>query len=214
MTARVRVKICGVTNEADARAAIDAGADALGFNLWPGSKRHLALDENAAWTGALPPFITRVAVLVNAPLDEARRVAQHPAIDLVQFHGDESADYIAEFARLGRPFIEVRRLAATETARTLHPAARAVLIDAAVAGAYGGTGHAIDLKLAREFVERNRAAPVILAGGLTAENVAAAVEAVRPFAVDVASGVETSPGQKDRAKMKSFVLAVQTATPD
>lgn len=210
MTARVRVKICGVTNEADARMAIDADADALGFNLWPGSKRCISLDEHAGWIAALPPFATRVAVLVNAPLDEARRVAQHPAIDLVQFHGDESADYIAEFARLCRPFIEVRRLAAVETARPLHPSARAVLIDAAVPGAYGGTGHAIDLATARAFVANNSAVPVILAGGLTPENVAAAVEAVRPFAVDVASGVESSPGRKDPAKVEAFVCAVRT----
>jgi phosphoribosylanthranilate isomerase len=108
--ARVRVKICGVTNRADAEAAIALGADALGFNLFPGSKRCLDLEREAEWIAALPPFVTRVAVLVNVPIEEARRVAEHPAIDCVQFHGDEDETFCAEFARLGRPFIKALRL--------------------------------------------------------------------------------------------------------
>ena len=98
MSGRVRVKICGITNREDAETAIALGADALGFNLFPGSKRHIVLDENAAWIAALPPFVAKVAVLVNAPFDEARRVALHPAIDLVQLHGDEDADYCRQLA--------------------------------------------------------------------------------------------------------------------
>ncbi len=211
MTARVRVKICGITNPDDAHAAIDAGADALGFNLWPGSKRHIALDEHAEWIAALPPFATRVAVLVNAPLDEARRVAEHPAIDLVQFHGDESADYLAEFSKLGRPFIQAIRLAdTTQSVREDSPPTRALLIDAAVPGAYGGTGRTIDFALARAFVARHRKSSVILAGGLTPENVRAAIDDVQPFAVDVAGGVESAPGRKDSAKLRAFVAAVRS----
>src|SRR5688572_11200484 len=98
MSGRVRVKICGLTNAADARAAIDLGADALGFNLFPGSPRCVDLEREAPWIVALPPYVTRVAVLVNVSLDEACRVAGHPAIDLVQFHGDEDERYCAEFA--------------------------------------------------------------------------------------------------------------------
>src|SRR5688500_17967764 len=105
MSARVRVKMCGVTNAEDARTAVALGADALGFNLFPGSPRCIDLDREAAWIAALPPFVARVAVLVNVPLPEARRVVEHPAIDLVQFHGDEDEAYCAEFARGGKPFM-------------------------------------------------------------------------------------------------------------
>lgn len=203
MSGRVRVKICGITNEADARAAIDAGADALGFNLWTGSKRHIVLDENACWIAALPPFVTRVAVLVNASLDEARRVAQHPAIDMVQFHGDESAEYLTEFARSSRPFIVAVR---TPVAPLV---TRHVLLDAAVPGAYGGTGQTVDFSMARDFIRGNPDANVILAGGLTPENVAQTMAQTMPYAVDVASGVESAPGRKDAAKMRAFVTAVR-----
>ncbi len=209
MSARVRVKICGLTNGEDARAAISLGADALGFNLFPGSPRCVDLDREAAWIRTLPPFVTRVAVLVNVPLAEARRVAGHPAIDLVQFHGDEDEGYCAEFAQLGRPFLKalrVRDLASVERAdqfSTPH-----VLLDAHAKEAYGGTGLRLDATLAAEVVRRFPALQIILAGGLTPENVAGAVRAVRPYAVDVASGVESAPGRKDRGKMEAFVDAV------
>ncbi|MEQ1859168.1 MAG: phosphoribosylanthranilate isomerase [Chthoniobacteraceae bacterium] len=206
MSARVRVKICGITTEADARIAIEAGADALGFNLWPGSKRHIALDENAGWIAALPPFVTRVAVLVNAPLDEARRVAAHPAIDAVQFHGDETPEYLAEFAQLGRRFIVALRLKDPAGFSRKHSLpTRHVLLDAPVAGAYGGTGQALDLSLARVFIAQNADSQVILAGGLTPANVHAAIVATRPFGVDVASGVESAPGRKDAEKVRAFI---------
>ena len=174
-TARVRVKICGVTNREDALAAIALGADALGFNLFPGSKRFIGIDREAAWMQALPPFVTRAAVLVNVPLDAARRIAARPEIDLVQFHGDEDAAYCAEFAQLGRPFVKALRLrdaASMETAdgfSTPH-----VLLDAHAGAAFGGTGTPIDLALAAECVRRHPALRIILAGGLKPENVAAA----------------------------------------
>lgn len=191
MSARVRVKICGVTNRGDADAAIALGADALGFNLFPGSKRFLDLSSEAAWIQALPPFVTRVAVLVNLPLDDARRIAARPELDLVQFHGDEDAAYCAEFARLGRPFVKALRL---RDAASLEMADRFstpnVLLDAHAGAAFGGTGTPIDLALAVECVRRHPALRIILAGGLKPENVAAAVRAVQPYAVDVASGVE------------------------
>jgi phosphoribosylanthranilate isomerase len=209
VSAQVRVKICGVTNEKDARAAIDLGAHALGFNLFSGSPRCVDLDREAAWITALPPFVTRVAVLVNVSLAEARRVAEHPAIDLVQFHGDEDATYCAEFARLGRPFLKALRVrdlaSAAEADRFSTPL---VLLDAHADNAYGGTGLKLDPALAAEIVERFPALRIVLAGGLKPENVADAVRAVRPYAVDVASGVESAPGQKDREKMAAFVAAV------
>ncbi len=206
----MRVKICGITNPEDAHGAIDAGADALGFNLWPGSKRHILLDENAAWMTTLSPFVTRVAVLVNASFEEARRVAAHPAIDLVQFHGDESRDYLLEFAQLGHPFIVAIRLANAAQAAQAHDLpTRHLLIDAEVPGSYGGTGKMIDFPLARAFMTQNPQAAVILAGGLNPENVGLAIAEVRPFAVDVASGVEASSRRKDPEKMRSFIAATQ-----
>lgn len=212
MNPRVRVKICGVTNEEDARRAIELGADALGFNLFPGSKRCVALEREAVWIAALPPLVTRVAVLVNAPLAEARRVAAHPAIDCVQLHGDEDADYCAELARGGRPFIKALRV---REARDLAGANRfwtgRVLLDAHAPGTFGGTGRMFDLALAVEARERFPGLKFILAGGLRAENVAEAIRAARPYAVDVASGVESAAGRKDAAKMAAFFAAVAAA---
>ena len=121
MSPRVRVKICGLTNREDAETAIALGADALGFNFFEGSKRHLVLDENFAWIAALPPFVTRVAVLVNAPLPEAARVLLHPAINMVQLHGDEDAGYCERLANLGRPFIKALRI---RTAKATFPPQR------------------------------------------------------------------------------------------
>ena len=210
-TARVRVKICGITNREDALAAIALGADALGFNLFPGSKRFIELDREAAWMQALPPFVTRVAVLVNVPPDDARRIAARPEIDLVQLHGDEDAAYCAEFARLGRPFVKALRLrdaASVETAdRFFTPH---ILLDAHAGAAFGGTGTPVDVALAAECVRRHPALRIILAGGLKPENVAAAVQAVRPYAVDVASGVEVEGAarRKDAARMERFFAAV------
>jgi len=149
-------------------------------------------------------------VLVNVPLAEARRVAAHPAIDLVQFHGDETEDYCAEFAQGGSPFIKALRI---RDAASLDPAGRFstphVLLDAAAGAAYGGTGTQLDPALAAEAVNRFPYLNIILAGGLKPENVAEAILRVRPFAVDVASGVETEPGRKDHGKMAAFIAAVR-----
>ena len=210
-SARVRVKICGVTNREDALAAIALGADALGFNLFPGSKRFLDLDREAAWVQALPPFVARTAVLVNVPLDDARRLAVRPEIDVVQFHGDEDAAYCAEFARDGRPFVKALRLrdaASLEMAGGFSTAN--VLLDAHAGTAYGGTGTLIDLALAAECVRRHPALRIILAGGLKPENVGGAVQTVRPYAVDVASGVETAGDarRKSAERMARFFAAI------
>ena len=210
MSAPVRVKICGITERADAITAIALGADALGFNLFPGSKRHIDLDENAAWIGALPPFITRVAVLVNVPFDEARRIARHPAIDLVQLHGDEDPEYCARLVESGHPFIKALRIREkADIARAGEFHTPHVLIDAHVPGSFGGTGASIDLALAREMVQRHPDLHIILAGGLTPGNVADAVQIVRPFAVDVASGVEREPRRKDAPLMAAFIAAAR-----
>ena len=207
--ARVRVKICGVTSEEDARAAIALGADALGFNLWPGSKRHIDLDRAFSWIRGLPPLVTRVAVVVNVSLDEARRVAAHPAIDLVQFHGDEDEAYCAQFAACGRTFIKALRIRDAASLENLDRfSTPSLLLDADAGAAYGGTGRQLDPVLAAEAARRFPEVNIILAGGLNPENVAEAIRVARPYAVDVASGVEAAPGRKDQTKMARFFAAV------
>ena len=209
MASRVRVKICGVTHPDDAREAIRLGADALGFNLFPGSPRCIDLDREAEWIADLPPFVTRVAVLVNVPIEEARRIAEHPVIDAVQFHGDEDEIYCAEFSQLRRPFLKalrVRDAASLDSAECF--STRNVLFDSHADNAYGGTGLRLDPSLAAQGVERFPELRIVLAGGLKPENVAEALRGVRPYAVDVASGVERSPGRKDAGKMAAFMKAV------
>ncbi len=210
--ARVRVKICGVTNREDALAAVALGADALGFNLFPGSKRFIELDREAAWIRELPPFVTRVAVLVNVPLEEARCVAARPEIDRVQFHGDEDEEYCREFAKFGRPFVKALRLRDTASAETADSFSTPhVLLDAHAGAAFGGTGTLIDLALAAECVRRHPALRMILAGGLKPENVGEAVRTVRPYAVDVASGTEAEgdPRRKSSGRMERFFAAIR-----
>ncbi len=210
MSARTRVKICGITRLGDALCAIHFGADALGFNLFPGSKRFISLDENAAWIRDLPPFVSKIAVLVNLPIAEARRIAAHSAIDMVQFHGDEDPEYCAEFAREGRPFIKALRLAnaaAIDTAADF--STQHVLIDAHVPDAFGGTGASLDLALATALARRHPRLHLILAGGLTPSNVGDAIRAVCPYAVDVASGVEDAPGVKSADLLQSFISAAR-----
>lgn len=211
---RVRVKICGVTNREDAELAIALGADALGFNLFAGSKRFIDFAREAEWIAELPAFVTRVAVVVNMGLEEARLVAAHRAIDCLQFHGDEDAEFCAEFAREGRPFIKAVRLSGVDSAREVpRYSTRNVLVDAHAGAAYGGTGTLIDLALATEAVRMHPQVRVILAGGLRPENVATAMAAVRPYAVDVASGVERAddPRRKDPERLRAFIAAVREA---
>lgn len=204
----VRVKICGITNPEDAEAAIDAGADALGFNGFSGSKRYLDLRAASEWIAQLPPLVMRVAVLVNPTREEAMAVLELPGIDLVQFHGDETPMFCRGFARHG--FIKAMAardrgsLAECEAFQT-----GAVLLDAFVPGAFGGTGQLIDLALAAEFVREHPRLRVILSGGLAPENVAEAVQAVRPYAVDVASGVESHSRKKDPSRMRDFIAAAR-----
>jgi phosphoribosylanthranilate isomerase len=208
VVARVRVKICGITCSEDAEAAILAGADALGFNAWPGSKRYLDVAHAGRWLGDLPAFVTRVVLCVNHPLEEALRLGSLPFVDVAQFHGDESDGFCAQYAADGRPHIRAVRLRSREELERLPLlGTRQVLLDAAVAGAYGGTGARADLELAAAAVTRFPRLSVTLAGGLDPENVAEAVRVVRPYAVDVASGVECSPGRKDPYKMRDFVQA-------
>jgi phosphoribosylanthranilate isomerase len=200
---RVRVKICGVTRAEDALAAVRLGADALGFNFWPGSKRHVTAAAARGIIARLPPFVTPVGVFVNQLEGEMRAIAAETGIQVFQLHGDEPPELCA---RLPLPVVkaipvdQVRALS-----RLLSYEVSAFLLDTPSRG-YGGSGEPFDWSLAEGVSE---VAPVILAGGLTPENVAAAVRAVRPYAVDVASGVESSPGVKDTARMSRFFAAVR-----
>jgi phosphoribosylanthranilate isomerase len=208
-TGRVRVKICGITSAEDAESAVQAGADALGFNAWPGSKRYLDLDAAAPWLTQLPGLVTKVVLCVNHPIEEARRLGALPFIDVAQFHGDESDDFCRRYSSDGRSFIRAVRPGSNSELVGLDAlGTRHVLLDAPVVGAYGGTGVRADLQVASAAVARFPSVSVILAGGLDPDNVAEAVRLVRPYAVDVASGVESAPGKKDRFKMRDFVQAV------
>jgi phosphoribosylanthranilate isomerase len=203
------VKICGITNPEDASEAIRLGADALGFNLWHGSKRYVSFDENTEWIAELPNGVERVAVLVNAPIEEALKVARNPAFHALQFHGTEDSAYISEFAKSGRPFIVAIRLGEATGIGSDLALAKRVLIDAVVPGEFGGTGMMPDLDMAAKFVRAEAGKSVILAGGLTPDNVQMAIRRVRPYGVDVASGVEKSPRRKDWGKVERFIAAVR-----
>jgi tryptophan synthase beta chain len=204
----MRVKICGITCEDDALAAADLGAAAVGFVFWPGSPRFVDPDRARAIAAALPPFVSRVGVFVDAPADEIRRVTSLVGLTAIQLHGSEGP---ADCAGLGVPVIKA--LAATD--RTFGdldrwPREVTVLVDGVDQPGRGGTGRPVDWAAAARIASRRR---VVLAGGLDADNVAAAIAAVRPFAVDVSSGVESSPGRKDHARMRAFMAAATGASP-
>lgn len=206
----VRVKICGITREQDARLAVDLGVHALGFNTWKGGKRFLDVHAAGEWIAALPPFISKVALLVNASLEEAQAVAELSYIDALQLHGDETPDYCREVAQFGRPIIKALRVQSAGDFQDLERwGTRHFLLDAHVPGQFGGTGVVADLDLVRQFTAQYPLHALILAGGLRPENVAAAIASTHPWAVDVSSGVESAPGQKDAGLMRAFMEAVQ-----
>jgi phosphoribosylanthranilate isomerase len=202
----VRVKICGITNGDDARHAADCGADALGFVFYAGSPRYVTPEQARELVAGLPPFVTRVGLFVNEDPGRIRAIIASCSLDAVQLHGDEPpADCILPPCRVikgVRP-----RHAADLAALAAYPVA-ALLVDAAVPGQFGGTGQRADWELAARLAARQR---VILAGGLTPANVAAAVRQVRPYAVDVASGVESAPGRKDPDLVAQFIRMAKEA---
>jgi phosphoribosylanthranilate isomerase len=202
-----RIKICGLTRVADALAAVAAGADALGFIFYDRSPRYVAPEVVASITRQLPPLVTKVGVFVNAPAAEIRRVVQVAGLDIPQLHGEETPEFCA---RLGWPVIKAFRLqnAAAVAQLASYPVA-AWLLDAFVPGLRGGTGAQFNWEWAIQARAAGR--PVILAGGLTPDNVAEAVRTVRPYAVDVSSGVETAPGQKDIPRLQQLIRAVRAA---
>ncbi len=194
-----KVKICGITRLDDALAAVRLGADALGFNFWPRSKRHLPPGEARAIVRRLPPFVTAVGVFVDPTRDEVLRAADQSGIAVVQLHGDEPPELCLS---LPLPVLKAIRVADVHALAALASyEVQGFLLDAPTAG-YGGSGQTFDWDLAAQVA---RELPIVLAGGLGPENVAEAVRVVRPWAVDVASGVERAPGVKDPDKMRLFI---------
>jgi len=207
----LRIKICGITREEDAWAAVDAGADALGFVFVPGTPRFIEPERAATITRHLPPFVSCVGLFVNADPALIRAAVTEARLDTVQLHGDESPE-VGLLLRGQVRVIQAFRVQGPEILLQLpnyRKSADAWLLDAYVPGAAGGTGARFDWNLAVEA--RELGYPLILAGGLKPENIADAIRQVRPFAVDVSSGVELSPGRKDSEKVRRLIAAARSA---
>ncbi len=201
-----RVKICGITRTEDALLAARLGADALGFNFWPRSKRYLAPAAARAIVRRLPPYVTAVGVFVDPSREELLRAIEASGVTAVQLHGDEPPELCAS---LPVPAVKAIRVADAHALALLASyEVSGFLLDAPGPG-YGGTGETFDWSIA---VEAAASVPVVLAGGLTPENVAEAIRVVRPWGVDVASGVESSPGVKDEDKLRRFIAAAREET--
>jgi phosphoribosylanthranilate isomerase len=204
---KTQVKICGVTNVADALAAAGAGADLIGLNFYEKSPRYVTLATAAEISRALPPFVQRVGVFVNPTEDLVLRAIAGCGLNLLQFHGDEPSDFCTQFGLMSLKAIRVRDEKSLETMANYQT--DAFLLDAYSSAGLGGTGEKFNWELA--VAAQKFGKPIFLAGGLTPEHVADAMRQVRPFAVDVSSGVESAPGKKDTAKVRAFIQAVRNA---
>jgi phosphoribosylanthranilate isomerase len=214
---RTRIKICGLTRVEDVRAAVALGADAIGFVFYPNSPRYVTPAQAAALIAAVPPYVSTVGLFVNASADQVAQVVRAAPLSMLQFHGDESATHSAELgAAAQRPYTQVFRVRPDTRARDLleyeqqYRAAStlftSLLLDTFV-DAYGGAGKGFDWSVIPEEL----APRVVLSGGLSAQNATEAVLRVRPWAVDVSSGVEASKGIKDSARIHAFISAVRAA---
>ena len=204
---RTRVKICGITRPEHARAAAGAGADAIGLVFYEPSPRYVSRDRARAVCEALPPLVSVVGVFVNPEPREIEAAVEGLPVDLLQFHGEEPPELCAE---AGRPYVKAVRVRGRDDiveAGARYTDARALLLDAHHDALWGGTGSRFDWNVVPDDVGR----PIVLAGGLTPENVAGAIRAVRPFAVDVSGGVESAPGEKDARRMERFMKEVASA---
>ena len=202
---RTRIKICGITRVEDARIAVELGADAIGLVFYAPSPRNVGLEQARAIIGAIPPFVTIVGLFVDPVSEQVESVLSRCSLGLLQFHGDEAPDFCRGF---GLPYIKAAQVKAdADLVQYLSPydAAQGWLLDAYHEQLYGGTGEPFDWKL----IPRDLGRPVILSGGLTPDNVGTAVRQVRPWAVDVSSGVEAAKGVKDAAKIAAFIAGVR-----
>jgi phosphoribosylanthranilate isomerase len=208
----IRVKICGLTSPGEALSAAEAGADFIGLVFWPKSPRCVGVETARAIAGALPPSILKVGVFVNAPAEVLERTAEEVGLDILQLHGEEPPDALLglrqrvwKAVRVGRGFLPAEAL-------RYEGLAAGILLDTKVPGEdapYGGTGEGFDWSLVKQV--RRGASFIVLAGGLTPDNVASAIAQVGPDAVDVSTGVEVSPGRKDPAKVRAFIEAARSA---
>lgn len=202
----VKVKICGLTNLADAQVAVESGADLLGFVFYEKSPRHVAIPVAETITRELPPFVTRVGVFVNAPEKLVAQAISACGLNLLQFHGDETPEYCAQFGVMSVKAFRIRDESSL-AALPAYATTDGFLLDAYSSSGLGGTGEKFNWELA--IAAKKFGKPIFLAGGLTPENVADAVRRVGPFGVDVSSGVEKSPGIKDAAKVRAFIAAAK-----
>lgn len=205
-----KIKICGITNVADAHAAVDLGADALGFIFVPDTPRYIESQDAAQVISKLPPFITKVGVFADESPGTVSQTIQTCGLNVIQLHGSETPEYCDNIRSRGRSII-IKSFRVKDR-HSLSPIPKykvsAYLLDTYVKGKKGGTGETFNWDLAIEAKKYGR---IIIAGGLTPENVAEAIRHVRPYAVDVGSGVEASPGKKDHAKIRAFIESVRTA---
>jgi len=203
---RTRVKVCGITTSTDAGYAIAAGADAIGMVFYSKSPRHVSISAAREITSAMPPFTSTVGLFVDSSHRDVSSVLADVALDLLQFHGDEDELFCSSF---NRPYIKaVRVRPETDLVQicSQYSSARGILLDSYKKGTPGGTGETFDWN----SIPENLPLPIVLAGGLDTKNVAKAVSIVQPWAVDVSSGVEMSPGKKDRQKIEQFIQTVES----
>lgn len=201
----VKVKICGITSVTDGQAAVEAGADMIGLMFYERSPRNIPLATAAEISRALPPFVVKVGVFVNPEEDAVLRAIGECGVTLLQFHGEETPEFCTQFGVMSMKAFRVRDAASLADLPKYQT--DAWLLDAFSPAAHGGTGAKFNWDLAIEAKLLGR--PVFLAGGLTPENVGAAVRQVQPFGVDVSSGVESAPGRKDHAKVRAFIQAAR-----
>ena len=200
----MRIKICGLTRDEDVHNAVVEGADALGFVLYAPSSRAVTAEQAAQLIKKVPAFVTTVALFVNESAEEINRVLSICPFDLLQFHGDETAEFCRQFNRPYMKAIRVRSAEDIDRAVQQYPDTKALLLDAYVENLPGGTGQAFDWRLIPQL-----SVPWVLAGGLNSSNVADAINQVQPFAVDISGGIEASKGIKDRKKIQEFISEVR-----
>lgn len=199
-----KIKICGITNMEDAQAAAEYGADALGFIFYKESKRYVDPQVAKSIISSLPPFITTVGVFVNQGMDEISQIKEATGIQVAQLHGDETPEFVSS---LPIDVIKVIRVKdKSDLDKVAQYSAQAILFDTYSDKEYGGTGESFDWEILNNLSSEKK---VILSGGLNPENVLEAVQIVRPYAVDVSSGVEDTPGKKDHTKIKKFIEAIK-----
>lgn len=203
---RTRVKICGITNPADAAAAVACGVDALGLNFFEGSSRFIDERQALEIIEGLPAFVTVVGLFVDSEPERVKGLISRLGLDLLQFHGSESVDYCESFDRPYMKAIAANGTAAISEAAASYRSAKAILLDTATAGQFGGTGERFDWATIPELGQ-----PLVLAGGITPDNAAEAIKKVNPWALDLATGVEKSRGVKDLEKMTALMTAVAKA---